>query len=424
MTEYDAAVRIVRRLTEAGHKAYLAGGCVRDRLLGREPKDFDVATDAMPEVVRRCFSASRFVGESFGVVLVPVRDDHHRHLIEVATFRVESGSSDGRHPDHVAYSDAEHDAARRDFTINGLFEDPLEAGGRERIIDHVGGLADLEQGVIRAIGNADTRFNEDYLRLLRAVRFAARFKFAIEPSTARAIERYADRLGQISRPRIGQEVMAMLTPGPDANPNGAAQLIQDSHLDGPVLTESHATATLATLRTLSADATYPTVLAAWLIDRHSGGNSQAIDATTQRWREALCLSNEHHDQLKEVLRAAEVARSWPAITMAQRKRLLARPIWPQAAALIRASAAVGRDAAIIEQVVREARVLIEQGVATEPLINGDDLIAMGFRPGPKLGELLDAVYDEQLEGRVRHRAEAMDWVRQSTQEGCGPPDDD
>ena len=422
MTDYDATVQIVRRLTEAGHKAYLAGGCVRDRLLGVEPKDYDVATDAEPDVVRRCFRSSRFVGESFGVVLVPIRHNRQQHLIEVATFRTEWGYTDGRRPTHVTFSDAEHDATRRDFTINGLFEDPLAASDDERIIDYVEGLPDLERGVIRAIGDADTRFGEDYLRLLRAVRFAARFGFEIESATARAIERYAKRLGKISRPRIGQEVMAMLTPGPDAHPLQAAGLIQDSHLDGPVLTESHATPPLATLGALSNDAAYPTALAAWLTVRlysSAGSGADVLDAAAAedaagRWRRALCLSNGHHDQLRQVLRAAVNARSWPTLPLARRKRLLAHPIWPQAAALLQASAAAGRDVEVTEQVLNESRSLLEQDVAPEPLVNGDDLIEIGLRPGPRLGRLLDAVYDAQLEGCVRDRAEALDWVRRET----------
>ena len=420
MNDYDGAVQIVRRLTDAGHTAYLAGGCVRDRLLRLPPKDFDVATDAKPDVVRAMFRGSRFVGEAFGVVLVPARQDRQRRLIEVATFRTEHGYADGRRPQHVTFSDAEHDAARRDFTINGLFEDPLGEGDHGRIIDYVGGVADLDRGVIRAIGDADQRFSEDYLRLLRAVRFAARFDFAIEAATSQAIERYADRLGQISRPRIGQEVMAMLTPGPDARPAPAAALIQQMHLDGPVLTESHALPPLPSIAALPADATYPTVLAAWLSDRHvdAGGGAvldlrRAKDAT-RCWRNALCLSNEQHEHLWHALRLVAEAREWPTMRIARRKRLLAHPIWPQAATLLTAEAAAGRDAVVSKQVLGESPHLFEQGVAPEPLINGEDLIAMGLRPGPKFGRLLDGVYDAQLEGRVRHRAEALNWVRRET----------
>ena len=167
-----AAVEVVRVLTQTGYVAYFAGGCVRDRLLGLEPADYDVATDARPEAVGRLFRRSQHVGESFGVMLVSIMG----HSLQVATFRTEGVYSDGRHPDTVAFSDAIHDAQRRDFTVNGLFEDPL----RGQIIDFVGGQADLKAGLVRAIGDPGARLREDRLRMLRAVRFAARFEFKIE----------------------------------------------------------------------------------------------------------------------------------------------------------------------------------------------------------------------------------------------------
>ena len=208
-----AALSIIQTLRDAGHVALLAGGCVRDRLLGEDPKDYDVATDAPPERVRTLFKRTRAVGEAFGVVLVDLKRDGQRRTIEVATFRTEGVYSDGRRPDAVEYSDAKHDAQRRDFTVNGLFEDPacehVDADA-EGIIDYVGGRADLKARVIRAVGDPEKRFGEDYLRLLRAPRFAARLGFAIEEATFRAMQQHAPQINRIARERIGDEIRRAL----------------------------------------------------------------------------------------------------------------------------------------------------------------------------------------------------------------------
>ncbi|MCC7408970.1 MAG: CCA tRNA nucleotidyltransferase, partial [Phycisphaeraceae bacterium] len=225
-----AAVAVVEVLQRAGHVAYLAGGCVRDELLGVTPQDWDVATDATPDRVRALFKVSRYVGQAFGVVLVRVK----RHWVEVATFRTEGVYLDGRHPSEVAFADAERDARRRDFTINGLFEDPLEPDPAQRVKDGVGGVNDLHRRLIRAIGDPEARFSEDYLRMLRAVRFAARLGFQIESRTAGAIIARASRLSQISRERIGQEIQWTLT-GP--RPALAVWWIERLGLAGPCLME-------------------------------------------------------------------------------------------------------------------------------------------------------------------------------------------
>ena len=190
-------------LRDAGHIAYFAGGCVRDLLLGIEPKDWDIATDAPPSRVRELFLSTQAVGAAFGVILVR----HRRSVVEVATFRAEGPYLDGRHPSKVTFTTAEQDAQRRDFTINGLFLDPTE----DRVIDYVGGQADLKAQRIRAIGDPDARFEEDHLRMLRAVRFAARFGFTIEQQTAAAIVAHAGQLKRISPERIAEELRMMLT---------------------------------------------------------------------------------------------------------------------------------------------------------------------------------------------------------------------
>ena len=205
----EFAERIVRSLRDAGHQAYLVGGCVRDLVLGVEPTDYDVATDATPDEVMRIFPETYAVGAQFGVVLVPLRDDANR-TVEVATFRSDIGYSDGRHPDQVCFSQsAREDVERRDFTINGLLLDPV----KNEVLDFVGGRKDLDAGIIRAIGDPALRFSEDKLRMLRAVRFAARFGYTIEPATFAAIQKLAVGISQVSRERVRDELTKMLTAG-------------------------------------------------------------------------------------------------------------------------------------------------------------------------------------------------------------------
>ena len=361
---------------------------MRDALLGVAPKDYDVATDAPPDLVLTLFPGGRAVGESFGVVLLSMSG----HAIEVATFREEWGYADGRRPDGVRFTDAEHDAQRRDFTINGMFAEPGPGG--DTVIDHVGGRADLEARLIRAIGDPDDRFGEDYLRMLRAVRFAARLGFTIESRTAASIRSHARYLGQISRERIGMEVLAMMAHPTRAQ---AASLMQSLKLDGPALNEDHAEPALPTLEALDKGAAATTALAAWMIDRDSATN-------VTRWRNALNLSNEDRNAVAGALRLRARAAHWPDLAVAPRKRLLAERDWPAALALLRAE---GRAAAI----EREAEPLLAQGIAPEPFVTGDDLIAMGLEPGPDFGRWLDDVYDAQLDGRVTDRDGALAWVR-------------
>ncbi len=401
-----AAVAIIERLRGAGHTAYLAGGCVRDALLGIEPKDYDVATDAEPDAVRRLFPGSRYVGEAFGVVLVAQRSAS----IEVATFRLEWGYADGRRPDKVEFTDAEHDARRRDFTINGLFADPRDGG--DEIIDYVGGRADLEARLIRAIGDPDQRFGEDYLRMLRAVRFAARLGFEVEAKTAAAIRPLAKYLGQISRERIGQEVLAMLT-GPD--PVRAVRLMQALKLDSPTLNEDPAEPEPAVLARLTPPIDAPTALAAWMLDRRGGSSSLtaaaglSLDMVLRRWRRALSLSNDVRDALHGQLRLLGAIRDWDELGVAQRKRTLASPWWAGAWTLARAvEPGVGRIGA-------DVAALEADGVAPPPLVNGDDLIAMGLEPGPRFKQLLDGAYDAQLEHVIDDRDAALAWLRNAAE---------
>lgn len=430
LTPRAAALAILGTLRDAGHEALLAGGCVRDALLGLEPADYDIATDAPPGRVLELFPHGRGVGAAFGVVLVRRGGVE----VEVATFRQDAAYTDGRRPDAVTFSDARHDALRRDFTINGLFADPLAPPDDAttppalgRVIDYVGGVADLDTGIIRAIGDGDARLGEDYLRMLRAVRFASRFGFQLDPATAAAIRRHAPRLADISRERIGQEVQRMLMQ-PAAQPRSttsaspviatrpgawAAMLLQELGLDAPALDEATCDRTPAALSRLGPAASYPAVLAAWAVDRHAMGATlpaaaafatRQARAVIQRWRAALCLSNETCDALRNTLVLLPRIQAWPTLGIAARKRLLADPHGDQAWHVLRAlhaeevAAAVDADAAQLRH---------GQGVAPPPLIDGSDLIAAGLKPGPAFARLLRLAYDAQLEHRVTTPAQAL-----------------
>jgi poly(A) polymerase len=390
-----AAVEVVRALTDAGYVAYFAGGCVRDRLMGHEPTDYDVATDARPDAVAGLFRSAHHVGESFGVMLVRRKG----HPIQVATFRTDGVYSDGRRPDTVSFADAEHDARRRDFTINGLFEDPLTG----EIIDHVGGRADLKAGLIRAIGDPQARLREDALRMLRAVRFAARYEFAIEGDTGEAIRAAAGSLRGVSRERIGQELRRMLS---DRNRAVAAWELQYLGLDGSVLEESHRTPAPGRLGRLPEDADYPTALAAWLLDRHEGRDPDVI-ARARRWSKALLLSNAEQNALHRCLEIYSTLRGpWSGLGVARQKRLAAAPRFEQALSLLQAT-----DRQAFVDVRRRVLALEETEIAPPPLISGEDLIGLGLTPGPLFKRVLDAVYDAQLEGGLGDRTEALALAR-------------
>jgi len=398
-----AAVTVVRDLVEAGHVAYFAGGCVRDRLLGLQPADYDVATSARPEQVKSAFRRVREVGVAFGVMLVRVRS----HEIQVATFRTDGVYSDGRHPDTVTFSDAQHDASRRDFTINGLFEDPLQ----DRIIDFVGGRTDLDARILRAIGDAEARLREDRLRMLRAVRFAAKFAFAIEPDTAEAIRRGAAELQGVSRERIGQEVKKMLC---DGNRAVAAWEMQYLGLDMPVLMEPNRLTAPTRVGRLPEDAPYSTALAAWLLDRHDPATQAAndqppvdLDEVAERWRRSLLLSNEEVDAFRTALNIYRTLwAGWGHLGVARQKRLAASTGFQGGLMLLQAT-----DRQAFVDVRRRVLDLSESGLAPTSLIDGEDLISLGLRPGPVFSRVLEGVYDAQLEGSIETRDQALHLAR-------------
>jgi poly(A) polymerase len=412
-SDRDDALAVVRRLREAGHVAYFAGGCVRDQLLGLTPKDYDVATDAPPQRVRELFTRTDAVGAAFGVILVRQR----RSQIEVATFRTDLEYRDGRRPEGVRFTTAEQDARRRDFTINGLFYDPLD----DRVIDYVGGQADLKAKMLRAIGNPDERFAEDHLRLLRAIRFAARFGLMIEPSTGDAIAGHAEHLARISPERIAEELRLMLTPPTRAT---AWQMIRRYALDG----------VLFRFVGLPGAAAHPEIVGprSSVFERVAPGSaipfglalaSAAIEHALARVadlsdlpslsvrqyvkgvRHALRVSNDESDQMEGTLHGLELLLGNASPTIPALKRFLARPTAALTRALLAAlpSELPGRRANLERQLAE----LEQTDFAPPPLISGDDLTAAGLTPGPLFKRVLDQVYDAQLEGRVATKEQAM-----------------
>ena len=427
-TERQFAESTIARLRTAGHEALLAGGCVRDTLLGRRPKDYDVATSARPEEVLAVFPKALTVWAAFGVVVVtdgPVQ-------VEVATFRRETGYADGRHPDGVAYTDAREDALRRDFTVNAMFLDPA----RGEVLDYVGGRNDLELGVIRAVGDARERFAEDHLRMLRAVRLATELRFDLDPPTADAIREFAPRIASVSGERVRDELAQVLTAFPDGRRRGL-ELASEFGLLGVLLPEVEAlrgtqqgptvhpegdvfTHTLLCVERLR-EPTFELALAALLHDVGKPGTAAVRDGR---------LTFYGHEEVGEEkargicgrlrLSALQTRRvTWlvrrhmhPAhafgMREARRKRLFAEEGFEELAELWRADClASGGSAEAYEALMMQYRAMGREQVRPEPLISGHDLIAMGLEPGPAFGGILEEVYDAQLEGRAATKEEAL-----------------
>jgi len=400
-SEREVARGIVRTLVAGGFTAYFAGGCVRDELLGVEPKDFDVATDARPNDIARLFPSAQPVGEAFAVMLV------HRdgRAVQVASFRSDGPYSDQRRPDHVSFADERQDAARRDFTINGLFLDP-ETG---RVIDYVDGQSDLRRRIVRAIGDADERLSEDHLRMLRAVRFAARYGFDIEETTAAAIRRHAPRLRGISRERIGQEIRWMMQ---DASRARAVELLCMLDLEQSVLIEPRRDHSLPVVRRLGRleevrgasgrEVSVPLSLAAWYGDRDDVPGRAGV----ARWSRALVLSNAEKEGLAVLVALPDrLCREWSGYSGSERRRLAGSEWFGDGLHLLRAAG--GSEAALEEEISKWAGRFREGELLPDPFVRGDDLIAMGLQSGPLLGRVLGLLYDEQLEGVILDRDAAL-----------------
>ncbi|MEO6437358.1 MAG: CCA tRNA nucleotidyltransferase [Tepidisphaeraceae bacterium] len=412
---HDDALAVVKRLRDAGHVAYFAGGCVRDMLLGLTPTDYDVATDATPDRVRQLFSNTQAVGAAFGVILVR----HRKSQIEVATFRSDGNYTDGRRPDKVVFTTAAEDAKRRDFTINGMFYDPVE----EKVIDYVGGQEDLKNKVLRAIGNPEARFREDWLRMLRAVRFAARFDLHIDDATATPIKTNYTLISGVSPERTAEELRAMLTP---LTRNRAWALLRRFHLlqtifrvhhrhePGPGHGASGIFAEVAPGQTIPFGLALAAASLAYLWPRAGGGDVRdlcvraSVNRISQALRRSLKISNEETDILEGTLSGVGLMLQDQLPTTAMLKRFLARPMASSSRELLNALARVAFHRHRIEPLIAVLAELEQTNFAPAPLITGDDLTAAGLSPGPVFRRVLDAVYDAQLEDRVKTKDAAME----------------
>lgn len=432
MSAREAANGLAASLRAAGHEALFAGGCVRDLLLGHEPKDYDIATSATPREVIRLFPGSNEVGAHFGVVIAK----HGGHAIEIATFRTDGSYKDGRRPESVTFSTAREDAMRRDFTINGLFEDP-ETG---EVIDHVGGLADLKAGVIRAIGNPAARFEEDGLRLLRAVRFSTRLGFAIEPETEVALRDRALLLDRISPERIRDEFSRILTT--PRRQDGVRCLIETGllarfmpefletigcdqppewHPEGDVFTH-----TMIMLEMLEPDAPLELCLAVLLHDV-AKPPTRSVDETGRiRFNGHDALGAEMAESILRRLRYPNdvIAAVVPMVArhmqfmnvqkmrVAKLKRFMAAPTFPMEMELHRVDCGSSNGFTDnYEFLQAKESEFSAEPLIPPPLVTGRDLIGLGMTPGPRFKDILERIQTEQLEGRILDRGPALEYLR-------------
>lgn len=391
LDERSAAIQIIDRLRSAEHTAYLAGGCVRDQLLGVIPKDYDVATDARPEHISKLFNRTAAVGAAFGVMLV--RD--FGPTIEVATFRSDGPYSDSRRPDHVHFSTPEMDAQRRDFTINALFLDPRDDG--DQIIDFVNGKSDIDAKILRAVGDPEARLQEDHLRALRAVRFSARYGLSIDPTTFDAILAHASDLVGVSIERIGDEVHKMMNHPTRLR---AAELMEQLTLDQAVFGDQSGTSSTHALRAINDTANATTALAAWAFDRYGPRVLHRTGARDMSWTTKLDMSNSQSEQFLSVLEIVGIINAqWESMDISQRKRLASHTHAPEALKLLTAI-----DSHTATKISNDIDSMSSDGIglAPEPLISGQTLIEMGHAPGRLFKDVLDRVYNAQLEGRIEN----------------------
>jgi poly(A) polymerase len=481
ITVKQHAAEIVRQLRARGHQAYFAGGCVRDLLLGREAADYDVATDATPQQVMEIFPQTFAVGAQFGVVLVPLNGetDHRdevpaqsffqtssetsgsqvnesaarsKSTVEVATFRSDVGYSDGRHPDEVRFSKSpREDVERRDFTINGMMLDPAT----NEVLDFVGGRADLAAGIVRAIGNPERRFSEDKLRMLRAVRFAARFGYTIDPATLSAIQRLAPQIHQVSQERVRDELTKMLTEG---RAKRAFQLLDESGLLAQVLPEISAMKgveqppqfhpegdlfvhTLLLLEKLPAGSSGSisgslsgslsgsiSKTLAWGALLHDVGKPPTFHVAPDRIRfdghvdigvkmaaeicRRLRFSNHETDQILALvdnhMRFGQIFQMKESTL----KKFLRLPEFEEHLELHRIDCLSSHGQLDAYDYAREKlHSLPPEAIRPTPLVTGRDLIEAGYEPSPRFKEILSAVEDAQLEGRLTSRNAAMEFLR-------------
>jgi poly(A) polymerase len=426
------AREVAQRLRERGHIAYFAGGCVRDMVRGLAAKDFDIATDATPDIVQKIFPHTYAVGAHFGVVVVVENGLN----FEVATFRSDGVYLDHRHPVDVRFSSPEEDAKRRDFTINGMFFDPE----KDEVIDFVGGRADIYKKIIRAIGDPAARFSEDRLRMLRAVRFAVVLDYEIDKETWTALLASAASINEISAERIREELMKIfLSPSrvhgwdlldqsglirailPELEAMKGCLQPEQFHPEGDVFTH-----TRLMLELLPKEVSGPLVLSVLF---HDVGKpvTATVDETgrirfnehdrigaamTESIMERLRFSRAEIDATVEMVRQHMVFKDVPKMRVAKLKRFMARPTFKEELELHRVDCASSHKMMDnYEFLLQKREEFANEPIIPPPLVRGDDLIALGMKPGPKFGEILEAVETRQLEGTLKDRDEALMWVK-------------
>lgn len=431
MSPRDAALDLARRLRAAGHEALFAGGCVRDRLLEKKPQDYDIATSATPEQVLELFPGGNEVGAHFGVVIVK----HHGVFVEVATFRTDGSYRDGRHPESVTFSTPEDDAKRRDFTVNGLFEQPEQG----KVIDFVGGLADLEARVLRAIGDPVARFSEDALRLLRAIRFATTLDFEIEPQTRTAITACAHLLTRISPERIRDEFSKILVSPrrrrgvellvdtglmahvvPEFLPTIGCEQPPEWHPEGDVYTH-----TCIMLEMLEPDAPLDLCLAVLFHDigkppcqtfedriRFNGHDAKGAEMAETILRR-LRYPNDVIGAVVPMVARHMQFMNVQQMRTAKLKRFMAEPTFPKEMELHRVDCGSSNGFTDnYEFLQSKGGEFAAEPLIPPPLVTGRDLIQLGLTPGPRFREILEAIQTEQLEGRILDRGPALAYLKE------------
>ena len=433
----QSAIDIVKTLKKHGYKAFFAGGCVRDMIMGKESSDYDIATSALPEDIMKLFERTIPVGVQFGVVIV-VKDGHN---FEVATFRTEGSYTDGRHPDYVAFSTPEADVKRRDFTINGLLYDPV----KNEILDYVGGQEDISKGIIRTIGNPAERFTEDKLRMIRAARFACRFNFPIHEDTQRAIVQLAKNIHAVSAERIREELEKILT---GTNPHIGIKLLDELCLLQEILPEvsgmkgvrqpenfhPEGDVFVHTLLCLSKLAPVPEqgmerpswTLAMGILlhdigktitfeelDRIRFNLHEKVGADmTAKICDRLKTSNAEKDRIVWLVLKHLYFKDAQKMRLSKLKRLLAEEGYPELAELCRIDAlASSGDLSDYHYCQEMFSKLSHEEVKPKPLITGHDLIDMGLKPGPVFKDILTKIEDEQLEGNVTTKEAAIEMAK-------------
>ncbi|MEC7638407.1 MAG: CCA tRNA nucleotidyltransferase [Verrucomicrobiota bacterium] len=428
-----AAIDIIGKLQEKGHIAYLAGGCVRDMLRGETPKDYDIATSALPEEITSIFTKTREVGVHFGVVIVIVKNQ----AFDVATFRNDGSYKDGRHPEEVTFSTPQDDTARRDFTVNGIFFDPIS----EKYIDFVEGKSDIDKKVIRAIGEPNLRFQEDHLRLLRAIRFAARFDYEIEAETWNSIKSNASGISKISKERIRDELTKILL-----NENrvlGFDLLVESGlmehiipeilqlkgceqppqfHPEGDVFVHTRLMLSLlkdapsielvlsVLLHDIGKPATYSFDEEADRI-RFNGHDKLGAEMSEQILRD-LKFSNSIIEDVVQMVANHMTFKDVQKMRQSKLKRFMSRSTFSDEIELHRVDCLGSWGGLDNYDFLNKKMVeFANEPIIPQPLLTGKDLIELGWSPGPDLGQTLNSVQDMQLEGKLNSKDEALDWVK-------------